>query len=380
MNRCHFCFSSDLIEIPNEEGMVGVTSDCKVWSRLSKIGVCRTCGYPQAIIDDNWLKDTKEIYENYQIYHQGSQKDHFLFNHEQSTSRSGQLISGLKKKNLIGHRGKLLEIGPGGGNFLVEFHHNYENWDLYASDVNDKNKEQILSLDSVRGFYSSPINQIQERFDLIACVHSLEHIPNPFNFLVDLKKILKPDGKILINVPNCLLNPFVICVADHCSHFEPETLENLFLAVGFKLLESSTAWISKELVLVAENNPNKKENRDSLPLANTYLKLNNHLLWLNKTIKELKNIDPTIKLGCLGTTIAGTWVYAQIKDRLNFFVDEDTGRQGNTHLNLPILSPNQVESGSYLFLAFPYPIAHSIAKKYQKYPYNLILPPKELDL
>ena len=107
MNRCHICFSSDLIEIPNEEGMKGVTSDCKVWPRLSKIGVCKTCGYPQTIIDDDWHKDTKKIYENYQIYHQGSKKDHFLFNHEQSSSRSGQLISGIKKKNQIGNGGKL---------------------------------------------------------------------------------------------------------------------------------------------------------------------------------------------------------------------------------------------------------------------------------
>jgi 2-polyprenyl-3-methyl-5-hydroxy-6-metoxy-1,4-benzoquinol methylase len=378
MNRCHFCSSSDLIEIPNEEGMKGVTSDCKVWPRLSKIGVCKTCGYPQTIIDDDWHKDTKKIYENYQIYHQGSQKDHFLFNHEQSSSRSGQLISGLKKRSLIGHRGKLLEVGPGAGNFLVEFHNSYANWHLHASDINDSNKEQILSLNSVRGFYSSPIKQIQERFDLIACVHSLEHIPEPFNFLVELKKILKPNGKVLINVPNCLINPFVICVADHCSHFEPMSLENLFLAAGFKILRSSTEWIPKELVLIAENNPKKKENRDFLPLANPYLKLNEHLAWLNQTVKELKSIDPAVKLGCLGTTIAGTWVYAQIKDRLNFFVDEDPGRQGNTHLNLPILSPNQVERDSYLFLAFPYEIAHDIAKKYQHYPYKVILPPKEL--
>ena len=82
MNRCHLCLSSDLIEIPNKEGMKGVTSDCKVWPKLSKIGICKTCGYPQTITDDNWHKDTKIIYENYQIYHQGSKKDHFLFNHE----------------------------------------------------------------------------------------------------------------------------------------------------------------------------------------------------------------------------------------------------------------------------------------------------------
>ena len=148
------------------------------------------------------------------------------------------------------------------------------------------------------------------------------------------------------------------------------------MAAGCKILRSSTEWIPKELVLIAENNSQKKANRDFLPLANPYLKLNEHFSWLNKTIKKLKSIDPTVKLGCLGTTIAGTWVYAQIKDRLNFFVDEDPGRQGNTHLNLPILSPNQVERDSCLFLAVPYHIALDIAKKYQHYPYKVILPPK----
>ena len=104
----------------------------------------------------------------------------------------------------------------------------------------------------------------------------------------------------------------------------------------------------------------------------------NHFDWLGLTLKQLKPLARRHYFGCLGTTIAGTWVYSQLDNELDFFADEDPGRQGKSHLNLPILSPNQIPSGSKLFLAFPYQLAENIASKFKGFNIDVILPPKNI--
>ena len=377
--QCHVCKSCDLTLIPGAEGLSGVTSDCKVWDDFNDLAHCNQCGCSQAITSRKWFQDITKIYENYEIYHQGDCSDHPIIKSGGSTLRSDVIVKELLDKKIISKQGKLLEIGPGGGNFLRVWNKKLPDWKLYAADVNEKAKETILCIDGVKDFYTTKLNRIPHNFDVVVSIHSLEHIPYPFEYLVQLKDIVKHMGIVLINVPNCNDNPFNITVADHCTHFVPHTLSNLVTASGFEILSLSTTCITKEIVLVARNDINKKSFKDNLGPARPCSMLSSHLRWLNEIIKKINKLPGDMKLGCLGTSIAGTWLRAQIGQRLEFFVDEDESRQGKKHFGLPILSPSELDKDAYVFLTFPYPVALEISKRFEEQDFQCILPPKSYD-
>ena len=69
-----------------------------------------------SITSEEWLHNINYIYDNYEIYNQGSFKDHNLFEDKNAISRSSKLIEGMRESNLLDCKGNLLEIGPGEGN------------------------------------------------------------------------------------------------------------------------------------------------------------------------------------------------------------------------------------------------------------------------
>ena len=48
----------------------------------------------------------------------------------------------------------------------------------------------------------SNIDQINSKYDYITMFHVLEHIPNSIEVLKKLKKLLKPKGKLIIEIPH----------------------------------------------------------------------------------------------------------------------------------------------------------------------------------
>ncbi len=106
------------------------------------------------------------------------------------------IIEFIKEKaNLYDKKGKLiLDIAP-------EIHNNVSNYfekakletlDLvpkynptYVADITKNNKDII------------PNN----KFDFIFCLEVLEHILNPFHAVKEIKRIIKPNGKIFVSSP-----------------------------------------------------------------------------------------------------------------------------------------------------------------------------------
>ena len=65
--------------------------------------------------------------------------------------------------------------------------------------------KQALGLIKNKGIlfrYTEKINFNGKKFDIIFLFHVLEHIQNPKNFLLEIKKHLKDSGTIYLEVPN----------------------------------------------------------------------------------------------------------------------------------------------------------------------------------
>jgi 2-polyprenyl-3-methyl-5-hydroxy-6-metoxy-1,4-benzoquinol methylase len=138
-----------------------------------------------------------------------------------------QLINKLQK-----HKGTLLDIGAGTGEFLMVAKEN--GWQTIGIEPNAKARE-IASKKGVS--FSESISTLDSfSFDVITMWHVLEHVPNLENQIKELKRLLKPNGTILIAVPN--FNSFdakhygvfwaAYDVPRHLWHFSKTAIKKLF--------------------------------------------------------------------------------------------------------------------------------------------------------
>jgi SAM-dependent methyltransferase len=118
-----------------------------------------------------------------------------LFNH--GLSKRAKIIKKFK------HSGRLLDIGCGSGAF-INFMATNLSFEVMGTEINKANIEFIedhYSLD-VRfgdiGELDLPIKQ----FDVITLWDVLEHIHDPKQMILNLNTFLKPDGLLVLRVPN----------------------------------------------------------------------------------------------------------------------------------------------------------------------------------
>lgn len=108
----------------------------------------------------------------------------------------------INKTNLIGKEnngvGSLLDVGAGTGDFLIAAKNN--GWKVFGVEPNknalklasEKGIELELNLDKFVG----------NQFDVVTLWHVLEHIPNLEETVIKLSNLVKPNGTLIIAVPN----------------------------------------------------------------------------------------------------------------------------------------------------------------------------------
>jgi len=109
----------------------------------------------------------------------------------------------LKNKlNLINscnsNKGKLLDIGAGTGDFLLTAKEN--GWNTIGIEPSEKAK--AIAVKKGVEFSATTEELESQTFDVITMWHVLEHVPNLENQIKELKRLVKPNGTIIIAVPN----------------------------------------------------------------------------------------------------------------------------------------------------------------------------------
>ncbi len=75
-----------------------------------------------------------------------------------------------------------------------------------------------------------------EKFDVVASYSVLEHLNNPCEFLSKVKKILKPDGILIIRVPDTdSMEGPKLSLLDHFWHFTRASIQRIMEKNGFKI-------------------------------------------------------------------------------------------------------------------------------------------------
>ena len=95
-------------------------------------------------------------------------------------------------------KGSILDIGAGTGDFLSVVKEN--GWITIGVEPSDKAK--AIAKNKGVAFVDQTSELENNSFDIITMWHVLEHVPNLDNQLKELKRLLKPNGNLIIAVPN----------------------------------------------------------------------------------------------------------------------------------------------------------------------------------
>ncbi len=98
--------------------------------------------------------------------------------------------------------GKIIDIGCGSGKFLYSIRE--KGWDTYGVEVSSAGAKLGKEAAGLKIFAGTLLeaNFSNDYFDYVRSNHSFEHLVNPNEVLSEMHRILKPDGKLMIGVPN----------------------------------------------------------------------------------------------------------------------------------------------------------------------------------
>lgn len=333
---CHVCHKGVLEVFEQYQDLKKVTSDCRSIDAKPKLGICSSCGTIQKIIDQDWENKTREIYEDYAIYHQGGGHEQRVFEESGNKTRSEKIVEVLKKSGKLSRDGTLLDIGCGNGTFLREFSIHYPEWQLDGLEWDGKLEEYLKNIRGFRALYTKSEHP-EGSYSLISMIHTLEHLSSPQEYLKEKKKLLRPTGTLLIQVPNLNENPFDLLVVDHSTHYTPDTLSSLLRRTGYHII-SLECPIKKELTAIAGSQISTGEEHEDP--RDMKFSVQSMLSWLHQIRLLVRETKQPVAI--FGTATAATWISQESPNNITLFVDEDPARIGRVFMGKRVVHPQDV--------------------------------------
>ena len=196
------------------------------------------------------LKSTLEI-----MYRQDSNIGFLKDGHTLASSYGGDFLDCLNRY-LEKHPIKsILEIGCGGCLLLDDLQkRNYDVQGIDPSPVADRAGRK-KGIKVIQDFF--PSEKMQKKVDLIFHVDVFEHVPDPVNFLSQQAKLLKQNGLIIINVPDCTdtirSGDISIAQHQHVNSFDVSSLARVIEATGLNVIDIEKSRFGGSLYGVATN-------------------------------------------------------------------------------------------------------------------------------
>ncbi|MBT4651912.1 MAG: class I SAM-dependent methyltransferase [Candidatus Pacebacteria bacterium] len=188
--------------------------------------------------------------------------------------------------NKLNKKSSILEIGCGNGFLLEEIYKlGYSNVQGFEPSIDAvKNLSQHLSSRIINSYFRPNLIK-SKKFNLIVVFQTLDHIPNPNQFLVECYKILKPNGYIFAfnhNVDSVsarlLGEKSPIFDIEHTFLYNPTTIKRIFEKNGFLVESVTKPWSTLSLkhliwLFPFSKNIKKKLLKKNSPFYNIHFKI-----------------------------------------------------------------------------------------------------------
>jgi 2-polyprenyl-3-methyl-5-hydroxy-6-metoxy-1,4-benzoquinol methylase len=234
------------------------------WNNLSQVVQCDRCGLQfvnpmpnQDFLDQLYRKDGEEspYYRNY-----------ILERTNRRSSYSKQYHHRLKLiEKFSPGKGKLLDIGCGGGFFLKTAEE--RGWEPHGIDIFPGFVEFARDDLNLKNVHCQSLDELKYEkhfFDVIVLWDLIEHLPHPSHFLKTINQLLRPDGLLVIWTPNARNsawlkeNWFGYKPLQHLYFFSPDTMKQTLHSTGFRVVYKNTNRAKKGFFTSPKNIPYKK--------------------------------------------------------------------------------------------------------------------------
>lgn len=164
----------------------------------------------------------------------------------------------------------ILDVGCGTGDFLLKCKNN--GWNIVGVEPNKNATNLATSKLFKNGEFKIDQNLFdlkQGSFDVITLWHVLEHVPNIEDYMLKLKSLLKPNGVLVIAVPNFksydayYYKQFwaAFDVPRHLWHFSKKSIQLLFSKIEMRVVKTKPMIFDSFYVsLLSEKYKNGKGN------------------------------------------------------------------------------------------------------------------------
>ena len=170
----------------------------------------------------------KKYVENIPVYFEDKKKDNLrIYN------TYNRLLKFLKCP-LISKNKKLLDLGSGDGSFV---------------DACKDNSVDAFALDAYSHKIDFELDKIpfeSNQFDFITLTSVIEHIKNPKNLLIEIRRVLKKDGHLIITTPNFKYSYKIFF--DDPTHVKPYTNTSIVKILnyyGFEVVKTVPFLVNK---------------------------------------------------------------------------------------------------------------------------------------
>ena len=158
--------------------------------------------------------------------------------HRWGVEKKCQAITNLRE------RGEILDVGCATGQFLKAMKE--KGWAVQGVEVNENAvmyARERLGLDVSAGELEEA-GFPDKHFDVVTMWHVLEHLHDPVGTLMEVRRVLKDEGLLIVSVPNiksieaCIFGEFWagLDIPRHLYVFSPETLGGILRRAGFKVI------------------------------------------------------------------------------------------------------------------------------------------------
>jgi 2-polyprenyl-3-methyl-5-hydroxy-6-metoxy-1,4-benzoquinol methylase len=208
---------------------------------------CANCGFKHALI----YEDSTDIYTSH--YYEAEKPSYISSNESESDwwdLTYGERISQIDSMANIEVK-NWLDIGTGPGLFLDALKKRNRTATGIEPSVQAHGHAILKGHKVINKYFDSTITSEIGEFDAVHFSEVLEHIPNPLEFLVNVKKVVKLGGFFCVVVPNDY-NPIQEIFTEisgirkwwleppfHLNYFNKQSLEHLIERAGFQVVHST---------------------------------------------------------------------------------------------------------------------------------------------
>ena len=164
-----------------------------------------------------------------------------------ATIDSKRLVTWSKKHLSLNKLQRALDIGSGFGFFSqVALQEGFEVKAINPGVWENNIFKELNKFSPIQTYFEN-VDFKGESFDLVILSQVLEHVERPLEFLIKIKRVIKPSGVLAIAVPN--VNSFLVkilknkengCfwVPEHLTYFSGKGLKKILLRAGFIIVRN----------------------------------------------------------------------------------------------------------------------------------------------